>query len=150
VTGNQFWQWFETEMARRGFRSVRQVERAGDVGNDTISGRQRRGVPPTDTVIRAIAQAFDLPFEEVWRAADRPDEVQGAEAAARDTEEGQPVGTLTLRELWGIVREMPIEDQRAVLDYALFRRSRNDERGAQRPRRGPAANRRSPAATDGG
>ena len=31
MAARQFWQWFETEMVRRGFRSVRQVERAGDV-----------------------------------------------------------------------------------------------------------------------
>jgi hypothetical protein len=114
-----FWAWFEVEMTRQGYRSVRQVERAGRVGNDTISGRQRSGLEPTYTIIRAIAAAFGMSFEEV-------------EEVARTTEsaptEVPPAPSLTLRELWGIVSEMPVEDQRAVLDYALFRRSRSDER----------------------
>ncbi|MBN1246198.1 MAG: hypothetical protein JXC32_01000 [Anaerolineae bacterium] len=149
MAAERFWRWFELEMVRRGFRSVRQVERAGEVGNDTISGRQRHGTPPTDTVIRAIAQAFQLPFEAVQRVAEEPAGETNGEAP--DPSQGSPQmpESLTLRELWGIVSKMPIEDQRAVLDYALFRRSRNDERQAQRRRRGPAASRQTPAATDG-
>jgi hypothetical protein len=119
-----FWEWFEVEMARQGFRSVRQVERAGRVGNDTISGRQRSGLEPTYTIIRAIAAAFGMSFEEVEDVA-RASESRSPEGSPA----AQPVGqNLTLRELWGIVSDMPVEDQRAVLDYALFRRSRSDER----------------------
>ena len=127
---HEFWAWFEREMARQGFRSVRQVERAGQVGNDTISGRQRGDMEPTDTVIRAIAAAFGMSFEDV-------------EAIARSGETDAPpavdprdprVPNLTLRELWGIVSDMPVEDQRAVLEYALFRRSRSDEQATGRRR----------------
>lgn len=154
MTTQAFWRWFELEMVRHGYRSVRQVERAGDVGNDTISGRQRRGMAPTDTVIRAIAQAFDLPFEAVSRIAE-DSETESGDSARDATEEERLEAlmsreTLTLRELWGIVSEMPIEDQRAVLDYALFRRSRSDERRAEEPQRGRAANPPAPAATDAG
>ncbi|MGC9523596.1 MAG: hypothetical protein ACP5HG_17185 [Anaerolineae bacterium] len=136
MTAREFWRWFEAEMARRGFRSVRQVERAGDVGNDTISGRQRRDLPPTDTVIRAIATAFGMSFEAVDSMAtgERP----------------EPRDSLTLRELWEIVSEMPVEDQRAVLDYALFRQSRSDEREEASQPRGRAASRESPAASESG
>lgn len=123
-----FWAWFEVEMARQGFRSVRQVERAGRVGNDTISGRQRSGLEPTYTIIRAIAAAFGMTFEEVEEVARATEPGPTADLPAVS----QPAPSLTLRELWGIVSEMPVEDQRAVLDYALFRRSRSDEPGARR------------------
>ena len=141
MTTKQFWKWFEGEMARQGYRSVRQVERAGEVGNDTISGRHRSGVEPTDTVIRAIAGAFGMSFEEVEEVA------RGAEAAS---EHSPAPATLTLRELWGIVSEMPVEEQRAVLDYALYRRSRSG--GREEARRSPelGANRRNRAASDSG
>lgn len=143
----RFWSWFESEMARQGFHSVRQVERAGHVGNDTISGRLRDLREPTDTVIRAIATAFGMSFEEVEQIA----RGEGGDLPAIPTTPGQAQsGNLTLRELWAIVREMPVEDQRAVLDYALFRRSRSDEQAEERRSRGPAANRQSPAASDGG
>jgi len=134
-----FWVWFETEMAHRGFHSVRQVERAGGVGNDTISGRQRNDLPPTDTIIRAIAVAFAMRFEEVERIArgDLP------------TEEPPP-SSLTLRELWGVVSRMPVEEQRAVLDYARYRRSRSDERAAASRSPAPGATRQSPLAGDTG
>lgn len=146
ASGRGFWSWFEREMARQGFRSVRQVERAGRVGNDTISGRLRDLREPTDTVIRAIATAFGMSFEEVQRIASADEGVlpEAPEAPRSRTTD------LTLRELWTIVREMPVEDQRAVLDYALFRRSRSDEQAEARRSRGPAANRQSPAASDGG
>ena len=116
-----FWAWFEREMARQGFRYVRQVERAGQVGNDTISGRHRSGLEPTDTVIRAIAAAFGMSFEDVEAIA-RADEENAAPAPP---DAAGP--NLTLRELWGIVSEMPVEDQRAVLEYALFRQSRSGD-----------------------
>lgn len=127
-----FWAWFEAEMARQGFRSVRQVERAGQVGNDTISGRQRSGMEPTDTVIRAIAAAFGMSFEEV-------EEIARAEMVPPPSWSGSRGRNLTLRELWDIVSDMPVEDQRAVLDYALFRRTRSDEQSG--------ASRRAPDAT---
>jgi hypothetical protein len=139
VSGSDFWEWFDAEMARQGFRSVRQVERAGGVGNDTINGRQRNGMPPTDTIIRAVANAFEMSFEEV-------EEVARGGSAVEDT---GPT-TLTLRELWGIVSKMPVEEQRAVLDYALYRRSRSGERGAATRSLGPGATRQSPAASDRG
>jgi hypothetical protein len=136
-----FWTWFEAEMARRDYASVRQVERKGRVGHDTISSRLRHGQPPTDTVIRAIARAFDLSFEAV-------------QAIARG--EGHPVAppspppNLTLRELWGIVSRMSLEDQRAVLDYALFRRSKSGEPEEPTAPTGPAASPQTPGASDGG
>ncbi|MGC9347169.1 MAG: hypothetical protein ACP5JG_03430 [Anaerolineae bacterium] len=139
-----FWQWFEEEMARQGFRSVRQVERAGDVGNDTISSRYRREAEPTDTVIRAIARAFDMSFEDVQNAAS---------GEPPESSELPPViesANLTLRELWGIVSELPVADQRAVLDYALYRRSKSEQPGDDRSSPATAANERSPAASDGG
>ena len=145
MAARQFWQWFEAEMARRGFRSVRKVERAGDVGNDTISGRQRSGMPPTDTVIRAIAAAFGLTFEEVEAVAHDSDVVP-----ERAAEADREPSNLTLRELLGIVSEMPVEEQRAVLDYALYRRSRSGEREDARSSPAPGATRRTPAATDSG
>lgn len=134
-----FWVWFETEMTRRGFRSVRQVERAGGVGNDTISGRQRNELPPTDTIIRAIAVAFAMRFEEV-------EQIARGELPVEEP----PPSSLTLRELWGIVSRMPVEEQRAVLDYALYRRSRSDERTAASRSPAPGATRQSPLAGDVG
>ena len=78
-------------------------------------------------MIRAIAQAFEMPFEDVWLVAGGPEAAE-TDTAGPNSERGDAsTVSLTLRELWGIVKEMPIEDQRAVLDYALFRRSRNDE-----------------------
>jgi hypothetical protein len=140
MSTQRFWRWFEEELARRGFRSVRQVERAGGVGNDTVSGRHRRGLEPTDTVIRAIADAFGMTFEAVQQAADAPSEAH--EEPAR--------GDLTLRELWGIVSHMSVEDQRAVLDYAQFRQSRTGEPEEAGQRPGRVANPQTPLATDGG
>jgi hypothetical protein len=136
-----FWTWFEDEMARRDYRSVRQVEREGGVGHDTISSRLRHHQPPTDTVIRAIARAFGLSFETV-------------QAVARDDRRSAPPPSppqnLTLRELWGIVSRMSLEDQRAVLEYALFRRSNSVEPEGPTAQTGPAASPQTPLATDGG
>ncbi len=143
MSDERFWEWFGQEMKRQGFRSVRQVERAGGVGNDTISGRYRDGQEPTDTIIRAVATAFAMAFEDVQAIA-------GA-SADEPTFPPEPVRpTLTLRELWEIVSTMPVEEQRAVLDYALYRRSRSGEREAATQRRGAAANRQSPEASEGG
>ena len=136
MAGDGFWEWFEAEMARQGFRSVRQVERAGGVGNDTINGRLRNGMPPTDTIIRAIAAAFDMTFEEVARGVPPVDDLGPT--------------SLTLRELWGIVSTLSVEEQRAVLDYALYRRSRSGERVATSRSPGPGATHQSPAAGDRG
>ncbi len=136
-----FWTWFEDEMARRDYRSVRQVEREGGVGHDTISSRLRHHQPPTDTVIRAIARAFGLSFEAV-------------QAVARDERRSAPPPSppqnLTLRELWGIVSRMSLEDQRAVLEYAMFRRSKSGEPGAATAPPGPVTNPQTPGASDGG
>ncbi len=153
MTAQEFWRWFEAEMTRRGFRSVRQVERAGDVGNDTISGRQRHGLPPTDTVIRAIATAFGMTFEAVDRIAAGERRIAAGESPGDVSRTGsapEPRDSLTLRELWESVSEMPVEDQRAVLDYALFRQSRSDEREATSQPRGRAASQESPAASESG
>jgi hypothetical protein len=139
VGDDVFWKWFEAEMSRQGFRSVRQVERAGGVGNDTISGRQRNAMPPTDTIIRAIASAFDMSFEDVEEVA----------RGVAPTDDPGPT-SLTLRELWGIVSEMPVEEQRAVLDYALYRRSRSGEREATSQSPSRKARRQSPLASDAG
>jgi DNA-binding phage protein len=136
-----FWIWFEDEMARRDYRSVRQVERAGGVGHDTISSRLRHNQPPTDTVIRAVARAFGLAFEAV-------------QAVARDERRSAPPPSppqnLTLQELWGIVSRMSREDQRAVLEYALFRRSKSGASEGPTARTEPAASPQTPLATDGG
>jgi hypothetical protein len=139
-----FWQWFEKEMARQGFRSVRQVERAGNVGNDTISSRHRRELEPTDTVIRAIALAFDMSFEEVQSIA------SGEPPETSDVPPVLASANLTLRELWGIVSELPVAEQRAVLEYALYRRARSEQSADDRSSPATAANGRSPAASDGG
>ncbi len=136
-----FWTWFEAEMARRDYPSVRQVEREGRVGHDTISSRLRHRQPPTDTVIRAIARAFGLSFEAVQALA----RGEGLPAAPPSSPPN-----LTLRELWGIVSRMSPEDQRAVLDYALFRRSRSGGREEPTAQTGPAASPQTPAASDGG
>lgn len=149
MTAERFWTWFELETKRHGYRSVREVERAGGVGNDTISGRQRRGASPTATVIRAIAQAFGLPFEAVQQMADEPP-VERHEADDHSVAPDTGSASLTLRELWGIVSEMPVADQRAVLDYALFRRSRTGGRQAEKPRRAPSTSPQIRSATDGG
>jgi hypothetical protein len=133
-------------MARQGFRSVRQVERAGGVGNDTISSRHRREVPPTDTVTRAIARAFDLSFEEVHRISIGEPVKPSSASGEPPTDDPSP----TLRELWDIVSQMPMQDQRAVLDYALFRRSRSEQQDDERSPRASGASQQSPAASDGG
>lgn len=136
-----FWTWFEDEMVRRDYRSVRQVEREGGVGHDTISSRLRHNQPPTDTVVRAIARAFGLSFEVVQTVA---------RGERRSTPPPSPPPNLTLRELWGIVNRMSLEDQRAVLEYAMFRRSRSGERGESITPTGPAASPQTPGASDGG
>lgn len=141
MTAREFWQWFEGEMTRRGFRSVRQVERAGGVGNDTISGRHRAQREPTDTIIRAIAEAFQMTFEDVERIA-------SGEAISRP--ESLDSASLTLRELWDIVSELPVQEQRAVLDYALYRRSRSEQVADDATPNAPSASQQSPAASDGG
>ena len=136
-----FWSWFEAEMERRDYTSVRQVEREGRVGHDTISSRLRHRQPPTDTVIRAIARAFGLSFEAVQAIA---------RGERRPPTPPSAPPNLTLRELWGIVSRMSVEDQRAVLDYALFRRSKSGERGEPTASTGPVASPRIPEASDGG
>jgi hypothetical protein len=147
-----FWTWFEQELARQGYRSLRQVERAGRVGNDTIAGRCRNEQAPTDTIIRAIARAFGMTFEAVQRIArgeTEPNSIGPGEKPAP-----QPPN-LTLRELWEIVSELPLEDQRAVLDYALYRQARSGDRAGphagprSRKQPGPAATPQTPPATDG-
>jgi transcriptional regulator with XRE-family HTH domain len=66
----KFWTWFESEKSARGFTSIRAVERAGEVGNATISARASQLLPPTATTLRAIARAFNLPFDFVAKQAE--------------------------------------------------------------------------------
>lgn len=135
VSTELFWQWFGAELHRRGFRSVRQVELSAGVGGDTISYRYRHGMDPTDTIIRAIAQAFGMTFENV----------QGIAYGARPVvEPPQPTANLTLRELWDLVSGLPIDEQRAVLEYALYRKTASETQRRRGARQG------SPAASETG
>ncbi len=63
-----FWEWAEQERRRRGL-SWRAVEKRGGVGNATVSRRANDMSNPTVTVCEALARAFNLPKEEVFRQA---------------------------------------------------------------------------------
>jgi len=63
-----FWQWAEKELEIQQLNWYR-VEKIAGLSNATISKRARELLPPTDTSCRAIAQAFHLDPEYVFRRA---------------------------------------------------------------------------------
>lgn len=63
-----FWQWAEKELEIQHLNWYR-VEQTAGLSNAAISKRARELLPPTDTTCRAIAQAFRLPLENVFRRA---------------------------------------------------------------------------------
>ena len=63
-----FWQWAEKELEIQHLNWYR-VEQISGLSNAAISKRARELLPPTDTTCRAIAQAFKLPLENVFRRA---------------------------------------------------------------------------------
>lgn len=113
MTPGEFWAWFDKEMGKRGFSSIREIEEKGNVGNATISQRRRENLPPTDTVIRGIAEAFGMSFETVrgLYSGSVPNRAE----------------TLTMRELYHILEDMSLEEQQDVLEYALFKIARRDQ-----------------------
>jgi len=63
-----FWEWAEAELDRRGLNWYK-VEMIAGVSNNSISGRARELLPPTDHTAKAIAKAFNLPPESIMRRA---------------------------------------------------------------------------------
>ncbi len=111
--GERFWEWAEAELRKRGLTWYG-VERQAGLSNAAISKRAREWRVPTFNICRAIAQVFNLPIEMVLRQAGLLPSI--------------PEDDLTLKELNELVGQMSPEGRREVLEYALFRYRREQER----------------------
>lgn len=63
-----FWAWVESQLKARDLSYYR-IEQEQGLGNATISRPARFEQPPTLTICKALADAFDYPLEEVLRQA---------------------------------------------------------------------------------
>jgi transcriptional regulator with XRE-family HTH domain len=153
-----FWEWVEGELGRRRL-TYHRVEREARVANATVSKPARNRSEPSVKVCRAIAQAFGMELEVVYRRAGLlpalPAEVEEEREALRLFRSlGREVRAAilaTMRNLLGltgageggsfsellaqrIARElegMPLADQQRVFD--LMRRLRGAEGGEGEP-----------------
>jgi transcriptional regulator with XRE-family HTH domain len=108
VEGTDFSVWLELQLGARGWRPADLATAAG-LPNATITrilNGERRAGPDVAT---AIAQAFDLSPEFVFRRAGLLPESPGPE---RD---------LSFQEMSEIMRNMTADERRDVIEYALFR-----------------------------
>jgi transcriptional regulator with XRE-family HTH domain len=62
----EFWNWVERERLKRGWTERKLAVKAGLDASTIFQGR-KRGSQPTHKVVRALAQAFELPQTEVLR-----------------------------------------------------------------------------------
>ena len=107
---NSFWGWVEREMEAHN-TNYHRVERKGDLANGTISKRAKNLQKPTLRICRAIAHAFTLPLEDVLR--------KGGLLPSFPMDEEE----LSFRELLDVVRELPADVRKELLEYARFRYS---------------------------
>ncbi len=68
MTNEEFWSWVDKEINVREL-SYHRIERQAGLANATISKPARNQTSPSPTVCQAIAVAFGLSIEEVYRRA---------------------------------------------------------------------------------
>lgn len=89
----------------------------------TISKALSGQVKVTFDFCAAIAKAFGEPPEKVFRLA-------GLLASLPDpTEEEEH----TLKEIWGVVQELSVQERREVYNYAKYRLDKEQEEGRHKP-----------------
>lgn len=110
-----FADWIESELAQREWRPADLARVAGiDSGQlSRILNRMRRAGP--DTCL-AIARALKVPPEKVFRQAGLLPPLPA------------PEDSIALQELLDIVQQLSPEEQRGVLEYALWRYRRQERR----------------------
>ena len=110
-----FWEWAETERRKRSL-SWRAVEKRGNVGNATVSRRANDMSNPTITVCEALARAFSLPKEEVFRQAGLLPSLPNEESKER--------------ELLYRIKDLDESARARVLEYVefLYQRQKKEEK----------------------
>ena len=112
VEGNEFSTWLENQLALRGWRPADLATAAG-LPNATITRVLNGDRKAGPEVASAIAAALSLTPEYVFRRAGLLPE---APAPDRDP---------TFTEILEIMRNLPPDERREILDYALFRFQRH-------------------------
>lgn len=116
MQSNGFVQWLDEELAQRNWRQA-DLARAAGISTGALSHiySGARSIGPD--VANAIAKGLNLPPDFVFRQAGLLPEIPGPD---RDP---------TLTEIIEVMRNLPPDERREVLDYALFRYKRNNENG---------------------
>ena len=120
---DNFSEWLKRELNQRGWSQRELARRAGVSAtaiNDTINQKTRPGWD----LCTAIARAFDMSEEEVFRIATLLPPLP-------DTEEG-----VTYQQLWDIVKRMSPEERGEVYRYARYRLQREQEEKKRRKNKG--------------
>lgn len=105
-------EWIREELEKRGWSQNELARRAG-ITSGAMSFVMTGMRNPGPELCQGIARALDIPEIVVFEHA-------GLIGPARGEE-------LTLRELWEIVSEMSIEEQRATLAYVREQRERREQ-----------------------
>ena len=103
----RFGQWLQQQMDARGL-GVRELARIAKVNPGTISRLMTETRNPGPELCKKLAKALEIPEAIVFVEA-------GLMSPARTASEG------TLRELYELLRDLPLEEQRAILDEARQR-----------------------------
>lgn len=105
-----FASWLSDELKKRGW-SQREAARRAGLPQSSVSKTISRERNPTSDICIRLAQALDVPPEQVLRLAG----ILPPLPASEDS---------TLQELIDLTRNLPPEDQKEILEYVQFRYQR--------------------------
>ncbi len=117
MSSEHFGKWLERELEKRSW-SMSELARRCDVSHPTIS-RVVGGVrDPSPDLCRAIAEAFDMPEERVFRIAGLLSELPAPE-------DDFPFG-----QIYDLMKRLPSDERLEILEYIRWRYERvvNQER----------------------
>lgn len=117
---NKFSDWLKTELLSRNWKQadlVRESKLDSAVVSNLINGKRKSG----ENTARAIAEAFKLPPETVFRAAGiLPPQIPETEM---------------INKIIHLVSQLPEQEQEDILEFVRFRRRLAEQREKNEPKR---------------
>lgn len=119
MTNEEFIEWLKQEIKSQGFTSERQFARSAGIGVATINMLLNRKKPLRIDVARRIAKALSIPQLDLLQRA----------GIVEPSVEALVSSDMTIRQIVEVVSGLEPAERQDLLEYALWRLSKQEERG---------------------